>query len=490
MSTEPSASEQAGARAARNTAARAGGEIVGKLASLVLFAVLGREVGESGLGAFVFAFAFLQIVFVPIDLGYDRWLVRQVAHDRATAAGLMWDVIALKLLRVLPVFAIALPVLFLMGAGAQSRETVYAMSLGLLFDSIGRTVFAVFTAFERSGLLAVALVVQRVLAAALGLIALAAGYGVVAVAATYTVGAAAGLAVGVILLRRVIGPHAPRAQRERWRTLTRGSLPFAVQDVFTVMMFRVDAVILSIMVASAAVGRYGAAYRLFESTFFVTIAMAGAFSAMYTYLGPDTQPTIRAVFQRSIKLALASLMPIALAFGILAVPITRLIYGRGLEDAADPLRILAPSVVLLGIVTLAASLYVSRRDPRGMVRVTAAMAIVNVVLNIALIPSLEDTGAAIAMTVTEALYCVVALRMAVHAAGGADWVPMLASPLAAGALCAVPMLLLDDHLFAALALGGVVYVGAFAALERAIAPADLRFATSMLRRVVRPRAAA
>lgn len=482
----PSPAERAGARAARNTAARGGAEIVGKLAALVLFAALAREVGEAGLGAFVFAFAFLQIAIVPVDLGYDRYLVKRVATERAAAPGLLWNVIALKLAWALPVGAAAFAVLLAMDAGSQSREVVYALAGGILLDSIARTVFSVFSAVERSELLAVSLVVQRVLAAALGLAALAAGHGVVTVAAAYTAGAGAGLALSLVLLRRVLGPLRPQVDRGRWRELTRTSRPFAVQDVFSVMLFKVDAVILSILATTAAVGRYGAAYRLFESTMFVSISMSGAFSPMYTYLGTQTQPSIRAVFQRSVKLAAAILVPVTVAFAALAGPLVRAVFGPDFEDAADLLRILAPSVVLLGVITLAASLFVSRHDPRAMVRVTAAMALLNVALNLALIPWLEETGAAIAMTVTEVLYCVVAVRMAVRAAGGVDWVPMLASPLAAGALSAIPMLLLDDHLAVALAAGAAMYAVAFIALERAIAPGDLSFARSLLRRAAQP----
>lgn len=473
-------------RAARNTAARAAAEIVGKLAALVLFAVLGRKVGETGLGAFVFAFAFLQIAIVPIDLGYDRYLVKRVATERGDAPGLLWNVIALKLVWALPVGAIALPVLFAIGANAQSREVVYALAAGMLLDSIARTVFSVFSAFERSELLAVSLVVQRLLAAGLGLAALAAGHGVVTVAGAYTVGAAGGLVLGFVLLGRILGGERPRLDRSGWRELTRMSRPFAVQDVFSVMLFKVDAVILSILATTAAVGRYGAAYRLFESTLFVSMSMSGAFSPMYTYLGPQTQPSVQAVFQRSVKLAVAVLMPVTVAFGVLAAPLVRAVFGPDFGDAADLLRILSPSVVLLGVITLAASFFVSRHDPRAMVRVTAVMALLNVALNLALIPWLEDTGAAIAMTVTEALYCIVSLRMAARAAGGVGWVPMLASPLLAAAVSALPMALLDEHLALALAAGSAVYVAVFLLLERAIAPADLRFAGGLLRRIVQP----
>jgi O-antigen/teichoic acid export membrane protein len=484
------AAEQAGARAARNTAARAAGEIAGKVASLVLFAVLARKVGESGLGSFVFAFAFLQIAIVPVDLGFDRYLLRRIAADRAAAASLLWNVLTLKLVLALPVAALAFPFLFLMGSPAQSRETVYVLAGGILIDSLARTVFSVFTAFERSEFVAISLVVQRVLAAALGLIALSAGHGVVTVAAAYSAGAIAGLLLGSVLLRRLLGPLRPSIRRDSWPDLRRRSLPFAVQDVFTVILFKFDAVLLAALATAAAVGRYGAAYRLLEGTFFLTVAMSGAFAPMYTYLGADTSPTIRSVFQRSVKLSLVVLTPVAVAFAVLALPLTRLIFGHKLDAAATPLRILAPSVVLLGVITLAASLFVSRRDPRAMVKVTGWMALVNIALNVALIPPLEDTGAAIAMTFTEALYCIVSMRLAIQTAGGVDWPAMVASPLAGGVVAAGVMAALSSSLALALAAGTAAYIVVFVVVERTTAPTDLQFAATMLRRVLRLRPAA
>jgi O-antigen/teichoic acid export membrane protein len=479
----------AGVRAARNTFSRAAAEIIGKLASLVLFAALARETGEAGLGAFVFAFAFLQVATVPVDLGYDRYLVRRVAHERAEAASLLVDVVTLKLVRTLPVAGVSVVLLEVLDYSAQAKHTVYALAAGMVLDTLSRSVFAVFTAYERSELLAASLIVQRFTTAGLGLVALAAGYGVVTVAAMYTIGAGLGLVIALVLLTRRLGLPRLRPLRSRWRKLTRESMPFAVQDVFTVILFKVDALILSLMATQAAVGRYGAAYRLFESTMFITISLAGAFSAMYTYLGPDTAPPLRSVFQRSVKLAMASLVPVAIVFGLLAEPLSRAIFGAGLEDAAASLRLLAPCVVLLGVVTLSASLYVSRLDPRPMVKVTAVMAAINVALNIALIPAFDETGAAAAMLVTEAAYCAVSLTMAARVVGGVDWLTTMAGPLLAGAIMVAPALLLADSLAPAMLAAGAVYLVALAALERMISPADFNFAAGLLRRVLRLRPA-
>lgn len=472
---------EAGHRAARNTFARAGAELIGKLASLFLFAVLARKVGQHGLGAFVFAFAFLQIALVPIDLGYDRWLVRRLAEDRPAAGHVFAEIAGLKLATAIPIALVALATLHALGYGVQARETVYALAPGMLFDSLGRTVFAVFTAYERSDLLGIALVSQRLATAGLGLAALFAGYGVVTVAGAYSAGAAVGLALALVMMLRLVPLARARPQPRKWSALLRAAAPFGVQDVFTVALFRLDALILSLMSTQSAVGRYGAAYRAFEATFFVSISLAGAFLAMYTYLGPDTSPSVQSVFQRSMKACIASLMPITIVFATLAGPLSRALFGPHVHAATD-LRLLAPCVVTLGVITLAVALYVSRRPPRPVVWLTAGMAVLNVILNLILIPALDDRGAAIAMSFTEVVYAVVSLAMAVQILGGIGWASMLVGPVAASAVMTVVTLALGHSLALGVLAGGGAYAAVLIAVERVTSPDDFAFARVLLRR--------
>jgi O-antigen/teichoic acid export membrane protein len=478
------AAHEAGRRAARNTFARAAAELVGKLASLVLFAVLARKVGQHGLGAFVFAFAFLQLALVPIDLGYDRWLIRRLSAERGAAGTLTVEVFALKLVTAIPVGVIALVALHLLGYGLQARETVYALAAGMLLDSFGRTVFATFTAFERSDLLAVALIAQRLATAGLGLAALFAGYGVVAVAGAYSVGAGVGLLVALVLLVRLVPLGGARPQPRGWSGLLRESAPFGVQDVFSAALFRVDALILSLIATQNAVGRYGAAYRAFEATFFVSASLTSAFVAMYTYLGRDTSPSVQAVFQRSIKACVATLMPVTVLFAVVAGPVSRALFGADVH-AAPALRLLAPCVVTFGVVTLSVALYVSRRPPRPMVWVTAAMAVLNVVLNLALIPSLSDRGAAIAMSATEVVYALIALAVAVRLVGGVAWASMLGGPLVASVAMAAAAFAVRHQLVPALAVSLPVYALVLLGVERITSPGDLAFVNRLVRRGLR-----
>ena len=144
-------------------------------------------------------------------------------------------------------------------------------------------------------------------------------------------------------------------------------------------------------------------------------------------------------------------------------------------------------VVLIGLVTLSTSLIVSRRSPAAVVWLSGAMTVLNVAVNLALMPGLRERGAAIAMLATEAVFLVLAFRMAlVTIDAPVRWLPMTAAPLLAGALMTAVMLLLRDTPGAALAAGAVVYPAAFVATERLISPDDLRFVVEFARRRLRP----
>jgi len=308
------------------------------------------------------------------------------------------------------------------------------------------------------------------------------GRGLVAVALVFSFGSLIHLVLSVVFLARAIRLPRVRIARGRWREITAASFPWAVQDVFIVLLFKLDAVLLSALAAESAVGRYGAAYRLLESTLFVSYAINGAVVAMYTYLTRDSEPSVGAVFGRSIKLALVVLVPIAVTLGILAEAVSKLVFGPDLADAGDSLRLLAPVVVLLSVVTLSTTLIVSQRTAGTMMRISAVMVALNVVLNLVLIPPHEDVGAAVAMLITEGAFALVVLLLAGRIVGGVTWSTVLAGPGLAGGVMAALMIALRDTPALAVLAGGGAYLLVLAAWERARNPGDLAFLARIVRR--------
>src|SRR5215213_2347068 len=83
-------------RIAHGTLIRAAGELTAKLASVVFFVVLARELGDTGFGDFIFGVSLSTVVLSVAGFGTDELLAREVARDRSQADGLYANILALK----------------------------------------------------------------------------------------------------------------------------------------------------------------------------------------------------------------------------------------------------------------------------------------------------------------------------------------------------------------------------------------------------------
>ncbi len=471
--------QRAGIRAFANTGLRAGAEILGKLATLALYAGIARATGVEGLGTFVLAASFAELGLIVVDLGLDQYMTREVArdHDRRS---LFTNVIALKLCLLVPVAVAMVAITFLLDYSGETRAAVVLLTAGFFGDSLIRTEFALFMAYERGRPVATVILVQRVAIATVGLIVLAAGLGVVAVAATYAVCAAGGFGLGAILLARSIGfpKWAPRPSS--WRDLAWSSLPFAIQVIFMVMLFRLDAVILGQLSTDTAVGNYGAAYRMFEATLFIPYAVASSFSAMYAYLTPSSNPTIGSVFSRSIKFAVACLLPIGVLFGAYPDQLLTTIFGDDFADATAALELLAGAIPLIGIVVLCSTFIVSRRPSRALVVLTGSITLLNIALNLVLIPEFDQDGAAAAMLISEALFAIGGLVIASRRLGGFAWLNAFFAPLTAAAAMLLLTVVAPGPALVVGPLAVILYVAVFLGVERLVSPDDFRFVAELV----------
>lgn len=486
---QPDRGPGAGRRVARNTGLRAVTEVLGKLASVVLFALIARRLGDSTLGNFVFALAVSQILWAVSNFGLDRYLLREIAREPQALHRLFFNAMALKLAVGVPASVIATAAVAALGFSTTVQALTLILCMATVLTLLGTTAVMVFQAYEHMEYFLYSQIPTKYLNAGFGILVILLGGGIIGVAIVTAVAALAGLVMSLVMLHRYVGAPAREVQPRGWPGLYRDAAPFGLQETLGQLIYRVDTVLLSLYASAAVVGWYGASYRLLEATLFLAWSVAGSATPMFTYLTERTAPRLSVAFEKSLKFVAVLMVPAAVTFTVCAEPLINLVYGIDqFGPAVGSLRWLAWASLAYGIGHVSGALVLIHRRGRVTVFATAAVAAQNLVLCLVLIPAFSLDGAAAATLVSEVTLCLLSVILAVPVVGRLRLHVVLGGPLVAGAVMAAVMYFVRDSLVLALPLGTLAYLAALALFEARTYGEDLTFVRGLLKRGPQPSA--
>jgi O-antigen/teichoic acid export membrane protein len=459
----------ASGRVARNAGFRMGGEIIAKVGSLAFYVTMARQLGTEGFGAFQFALALTTALAYLAGFGTDALLARETARDPARAPRLLADAVAIKSLGGLVMVGVALLVVTLGDYSATEHAAVAIVGIGSVLELMSKSWFSIFQGYERLDLVSLVLIAQRFSTAIVGIVILLAGGGVLAAGAVYAAGAALAVVLSEVTLRRLGVRRAP-AGRSRWPALVRAGIPIGAISLLMTLLLRVDVTMLSFLTDVASVGIYAVAYRLVEATQFLGSALA---AAMLPWLARAHTDTARG-FALGLRAVVALLAPIALGFLLFAGPLIALLYGPRFAAARVPLQLMSGVTLMYGINAFTGIALIARDRPLAYAKLIGPVLVINVGLNVVLIPRYGADGAAFNALLSSVLLAALALREAHRVLGRVDLVDAFASPAAGCALMAATVLALRLPWIAEAVLGGVAYAVGLLACEWLMSPDDAR----------------
>jgi O-antigen/teichoic acid export membrane protein len=370
--------------------------------------VLARGLGAERFGRWVLCTTCASTLTVIADLGFGVLLTRDGARFGTDGTQAWHEVFGALWLRLIVVVPLGAGLFVAASHFGGAEETVTGMRVGVLLGALG-AVYGCFGAMFRSqprwlptvlGIETAWLGVQ--LCFAWWLVRHGAGVGMLmALAAAIQL---TQLASAAILWRPVFGAHG--SIRIPYRSLTRlirRSLPFAATGLVANLESRIGPLMLGYLATPSAVGLFAAAARVGRVTRLVPQAVfAGALPVLsHDYSrDPEAAGHVFRTFHRMILL-LATLS--AAACVLLAAPLLALVYGTEFSKAS-------PVLVWIGIgliPTLSNSarkilLYAAGGEARVVGWSTVAL-LVQAAAAAALIPAFGATGAAIGLTISEAV---------------------------------------------------------------------------------------
>jgi O-antigen/teichoic acid export membrane protein len=388
-------------RVLRNAASLASAQIVMKFAGLLVTILVARSLHADGFGRFASAWSYGMLVGVLADGGLAYFVALEVSRVPRTARRFVWTALALRSLICaagLTIAALALPLLRFDGPLALAAM-VFAVSA--ILDGLTSQALAFYRATARMHVEAKVVSFGRIFIVATTGVALLIHPSVLSFALAQATASAATVVLALLTLRADAPPALPRVRA--LRAIAVGALPFAASGLLSYVFFRIDTLMLRAFgIADAAIGAYSAAYRIMEAPRTVFGSVAAGILPAATSLGhPRSREELRRLAATATALVLWMVVPAVLVFALAPEAMIRLIFGHGFSGAALLLMVLSPMPILMALDAVLGSLLNALGVQKMVTGVFALCAIVNVGLNVGLIPPYGALGAAIATVGTE-----------------------------------------------------------------------------------------
>lgn len=381
---------------ARNSAFVLGMQVVLKILAFLFNIYVVRRLGAVHFGQYAAVMAYVAIFSIFTDWGMSPYAVREMAKDRRQTSWLLPNIVAIRVVLSLIVAFIAPLSALWLGKESDMVLGILIASAGLLLYAFQGPLDSALTARERLDYTSIFTLVARLVFWGLGVLLLIRGMGFIGL----IIASLADVAVVIVLsgwaLYR-LGVGRMTVSVRRWPQLVLAALPFGISSISYVFMQRFDTVLMSFVLTDAAVGWYNVPWTLINMVLLVAQSIAiSIYPSMVRSHTEDPESLTRVVWM-AIKYLLVVCLPITLGGTVMADRIIITLYGEEFVDSIRVLQVMlwaVPSLFLLELLGRVAS---TLHLERAAARINVINAVVTVVLNLILVPTLGITGAALAL---------------------------------------------------------------------------------------------
>ena len=388
-------------RIAKNTGVLLASQIASYILGFFFIMYTARYLGAAGFGILSFALAFTGIFGVFSDLGLRQLTVREVARDKSLAGKYLGNIAVMKLILVIITFGLIALFINLLGYPEQTITVVYLVALSVIFGAFSGMFYSIFQAYEKMEYQSLGQILSSALMLSGALFAISQGFSVVGFASIYFIVSAVVLVYSFMVCVWKFALPKIELDWSFWKSTIKMALPFGLTGTFITIYLWIDSVMLSLMKGDAVVGWYNAAYRLVLVLLFIPVAFNSAVFPLMSRFYVSSKDSLKFMFEKHFKYMLIIGFPIGVGTTLLADRFILLIFGAEYTPSIIALQILVWAIVLIFARTAFERVLESANRQIIVTEVFGGCALLNVILNVILIPRYSYIGAAVATLITD-----------------------------------------------------------------------------------------
>ena len=368
----------------------------------LLFIYIARKLGDKDFGKLSFVYSFAGICFIVADFGLSTILIRNVSRQKELTREYVGNILALKI--VLSFICISVIGIFILFTDYPTDViTLLVIFSGVMFFKALIDLFCTaLNAHERMDLEAFLKGTNHILLFVSGIMILAVGYGIFGLANVFLVVFSFSSIIGFCIVDVCIEKIRPSINLKFWKYILRESLPLALTVIFTVIYFKIDVVMLSIIRGNnSEIGWYSAAMRLIELMGIVPALIVSALFPIVSSLYKESIDSLKGVYKTSFRYLIMIALPIAVGTLLLSEHLIYTIYGEEYVKTIPALKILSLALIFIFVNYILMNILVAVDRQMTNAILAGTCVLVNIALNMCLIPHYGYLGAGTATVITE-----------------------------------------------------------------------------------------
>jgi|AntAceMinimDraft_18_1070375.scaffolds.fasta_scaffold02900_7 O-antigen/teichoic acid export membrane protein len=378
--------------------------VISKIIKYFLIIYAARILGATEYGVFNFALAFVALFNIFADLGITSLIARETAKGEESEIHIS-AAFTLKLFLTIATLALVVIASFLVPQASGIRLTILVLTGYILISGFSGFFYNCFYGRQEMQYQSITEIISVTITTALGVYLITLISKAYFLAIAYLVGAVVGLLIISFIFRKKFGTVLKLDFNKReWKRIFSWSWPLALGGLFASVYTNIDSLMMGFWHLFTQIGYYNAAQKIVAMAILPAGLIATSFFPALTKANSEQEKKkMQKLFDYQNVILTILAIPIMVGGYILANGLIIHIYGTAYQPAVLALRIL---LLMGGISYLAASsgrvLFIYNQQKRTF-WIAVWGALLNVILNIILIPQWGLYGAAWASVATFSL---------------------------------------------------------------------------------------
>jgi PST family polysaccharide transporter len=365
-----------------------------------ILGIITRNIGAYSFGQLNYAIAFVSLFSVLTTLGIDRIIVKEIVEDQKNYILTLGTSFYLKFFGSFLLIAVSvLTSIFVFGNNQTTTGLILIFSFSYIFQTSDVIEFLYQSNLEAKYIVIIKLI-TFLISSILKVVIVLNTKSILGLASIYLLESILSALFLFILFKFHHGNFLLSFNTTKAKKLLSEGLPLLFATLFVTIYMKIDQVFLQYYSDSTAVGLYSAAVRVSEIPFFVgTIITTAAFPLV---IKAKKLGRIKYVYRFRLLLSVLtySAFLISITFYIFSDLLISVIFGSSFAAASAILRIHVWSLLFVFIGLAQGIWLIGEGETKLSFAFTVVGALINVILNIILIPIYDGKGAAFATLIS------------------------------------------------------------------------------------------